>query len=104
MTLNFRPLFSGPKTVQASVTLLEQLPIFIDKSGTGILHQDILPMLYLALESSMAQVGKVEDIRLYSGRTEHFWGGPTPILMKLSGMVSYMEKMIKKPFGNCFGH
>ena len=42
--------------------------------------------------------------RLYSGRTEHFWGGPSPILMKLSGMVSYMEKMIKKPSGNCFGH
>ena len=68
MTSNFRPLFSGPKTVQASVTLLEQLPIFIDKSGTGILHQDILPMLYLALESSMAQVGKVEDINLINSK------------------------------------
>ena len=27
-----RPLFSGPKTVQASVTLLEQLPTFLEKS------------------------------------------------------------------------
>ena len=51
-----RPLFSGPKTVQASVTLLEQMPVFMDKSGSGILHNDILPMLYLALESSMSQV------------------------------------------------
>ena len=42
--------------MQASVTLLEQLPIYIDKSGMMVLHQDILPMLYLALESSMSQV------------------------------------------------
>ena len=51
-----RPLFSGPKTVQASVTLLDQLPIFMDKSRGGILHAEILPMLYMALESSMSQV------------------------------------------------
>ena len=51
-----RPLFGGPKTVQASVTLLEQLPFYIDKSGLAVLYQDILPMLYLALESSMSQV------------------------------------------------
>ena len=43
-------------------------------------------------------------IGLYSGRTEHFWGGPSPILTKLFGMVSDMEKMIKKPFRNFFGH
>ena len=49
-------MFSGPKTVQASVTLLDQLPVFIDKSESLILHNDILPMLYLALESSMSQV------------------------------------------------
>ena len=49
-------MFSGPKTVQASVTLLDQLPVFIDKSESVILHNDILPMLYLALESSMSQV------------------------------------------------
>ena len=42
---------------KASVTLLEQLPIFIEKSGSYVLHEDILPMLYLALESSMSQVG-----------------------------------------------
>ena len=51
-----RPLFSGPKTVQASVTLLEQLPVFMEKCGSEILQNDILPMLYLAMESSMSQV------------------------------------------------
>ena len=39
-----------------SVTLLEQLPVFMDKSQSRILQSDILPMLYLALESSMSQV------------------------------------------------
>ena len=56
--LFFRPLFSGPKTVQASVTLLEQLPVYSERSGSGVLYHDILPMLYLALESSMSQVRK----------------------------------------------
>ena len=51
-----RPLFSGPKTVQASVTLLEQLPVFMEKCGSEILQNDILPMVYLAMESSMSQV------------------------------------------------
>jgi len=51
-----RPLFSGPKTVQASVTLLEQLPIFLEKTNKTELECDILPMLYLAMESSMSQV------------------------------------------------
>ena len=51
-----RTLFSGPKTVQASVTLLEQMPIFLEKTNKKELEQDILPMLYMAMESSMSQV------------------------------------------------
>ena len=51
-----RPLFSGPKTVQASVTLLDSLPVFLEKTNSEELEQDILPMLYLAMESSMSQV------------------------------------------------
>ena len=51
-----RPLFSGPKTVQASVTLLDSLPVFLEKTSQEELEQDILPMLYLAMESSMSQV------------------------------------------------
>ena len=57
-----RPLFSGPKTVQASVTLLEQLPVYSECSGSVVLYHDILPMLYLALESSMSQVRNRERI------------------------------------------
>jgi hypothetical protein len=51
-----RPLFSGPKTVQASVTLLEQLPVLLDKVTQTDLQQEVLPMVYLALESHMSQV------------------------------------------------
>ena len=51
-----RPLFRGPKTVQASVTLLDSLPVFLEKTRQEELEQDILPMLYLAMESSMSQV------------------------------------------------
>ena len=51
-----RPLFSGPKTVQASVTLLEHIPIFLEKTDKEELEQDILPMLFMAMESLMSQV------------------------------------------------
>ena len=51
-----RPLFSGPTTAQASVTLLDSLPIFLEKTSQEELEQDILPMLYLAMENSMSQV------------------------------------------------
>ena len=53
---HYRPLFTGPKTVQASVTLLDSLPIFLEKTNKEELEMDIIPMLYLAMESSMSQV------------------------------------------------
>ncbi len=49
-------MFGGPKTVQASVTLLEQLPVLLDKVTQADLQQEVLPMVYLALESNMSQV------------------------------------------------
>jgi len=42
--------------VQASVTLLEQLPVLLDKVTQADLQQEVLPMLYMALESNMSQV------------------------------------------------
>ena len=53
-----RPLFRGPKTVQASVTLLESLPVFMEKTHKNELEMDIIPMLYYAIETSVSQVGK----------------------------------------------
>ena len=79
---HIRPLFCGPKTVQASVTLLEQLPVYIDKSGSCVLHHDILPMLYLALESSMSQVKENEKVILANilTSTNHFSVKLNPLL------------------------
>ena len=51
-----RPIFSGPKSVQASVVLLEQLPIILEKSSKQEVETSILPMVYMALESNMSQV------------------------------------------------
>ena len=56
LLVHYRPLFTGPKTVQASVTLLDSLPIFLEKTNKEELEEDIIPMLYLAMESSMSQV------------------------------------------------
>ena len=65
-----RPIFSGPKTVQASVTLLEQLPVLLEKTDEQELREHILPMVYLALESNMSQVQVSEwDTVLCAGRT-----------------------------------
>ena len=36
-----------------------QLPTFLDKSCKEELEEEILPMVYLALESNMAQVGSL---------------------------------------------
>ena len=44
------------------MTLLEQLPVYSECSGSVVLYHDILPMLYLALESSMSQVNNREGI------------------------------------------
>jgi SCY1-like protein 2 len=63
-----RPLFGGPKTVQASVTLLEQLPVLLDKVTQADLQQEVLPMVYLALESNMSQV-QVRNNRSLANKT-----------------------------------
>jgi len=61
-------LFGGPKTVQASVTLLEQLPVLLDKVTQADLQQEVLPMVYLALESNMSQV-QVRNNRSLANKT-----------------------------------
>lgn len=45
-----------PKSIQASVTLLENLHIIVDKSPPEDLHNEILPMLYSSFESTTLQV------------------------------------------------
>ena len=45
-----------PKSIQASVTLLENLDIIVDKSPPDDLQTEILPMLYSSFESTTLQV------------------------------------------------
>ena len=43
-------------SVQASVALLEGLPIVLEKSSEHDLHHYILPLLFNALDSKMSQI------------------------------------------------
>jgi hypothetical protein len=49
-------VFSNPKSIQASVTLLEKLPVILEKSTDDDMQTLILPMLFNALGSNMSQI------------------------------------------------
>ncbi|XP_071054060.1 SCY1-like protein 2 isoform X2 [Onthophagus taurus] len=53
---SFRNVFSTPKTVQASVTLLENLHLILEKTPRDDFRTEVLPMLYNAFESNTIQV------------------------------------------------
>ncbi|XP_054274945.1 SCY1-like protein 2 isoform X2 [Macrosteles quadrilineatus] len=52
----FRNVFSIPKSIQASVTLLENLHIILEKTPRDDIRTEVLPMLYNAFESTTIQV------------------------------------------------
>jgi hypothetical protein len=52
-----RQVFASPKSIQATVTLLENLHIILEKNlESELLNNDILPMLQNAFESTTIQV------------------------------------------------
>ncbi|XP_057660575.1 SCY1-like protein 2 isoform X2 [Diorhabda carinulata] len=53
---SLRNVFSAPKTVQATVTLLENLHVILEKTPREEIRTEILPMLYNAFESTTIQV------------------------------------------------
>ncbi|XP_065171886.1 SCY1-like protein 2 isoform X3 [Atheta coriaria] len=53
---SFRSVFSTPKSVQATVTLLENLHIILEKTPRDDIRTEVLPMLYSAFESTTIQV------------------------------------------------
>ncbi|CAH1102136.1 unnamed protein product [Psylliodes chrysocephalus] len=53
---SLRNVFSAPKTVQATVTILENLHIILEKTPRDDIQTEILPMLYNAFESTTIQV------------------------------------------------
>ncbi|XP_039287541.1 SCY1-like protein 2 [Nilaparvata lugens] len=52
----FRNVFSIPKTIQATVTLLENLHIILEKTPRDDIRSEVLPMLYNGFESTTIQV------------------------------------------------
>lgn len=56
MLFYFRSVFSTPKSVQATVVLLENLHLILEKTPRDDVRSEVLPMLYSAFESSTAQV------------------------------------------------
>ncbi|XP_022236078.1 uncharacterized protein LOC111083710, partial [Limulus polyphemus] len=52
----FRSVFSMPKSVQATVTLLENLDVIMRKTPKGDSKADVLQMMYNAFDSSTPQI------------------------------------------------
>ena len=52
----FRPVFTNPKSIQASVVLLERMAVILEKSSEKDMRQLILPLLFHSLESNMSQI------------------------------------------------
>ena len=52
----FRPVFKNPKSIQASVVLLDRMALILDKSSDEDARELILPLLFHSLESNMTQI------------------------------------------------
>ena len=52
----FRGLFSAPKTVQATVTILENLHVILQKTSREDIRAEILTFLFNSFESTTIQV------------------------------------------------
>lgn len=57
-TIDFscRAVFSAPKSIQATVTILENLHVILEKTPQDDIRSEILPLLFNAFESSTIQV------------------------------------------------
>jgi SCY1-like protein 2 len=51
-----RLVFSAPKSIQATVTLLENLHIILEKTPPGDVRSEILPLLFNSFESNTMQI------------------------------------------------
>lgn len=53
---SFRTVFTFPKSVQATIILLENLHIILEKTPRDEIRSEVLPMLYSAFDSTTVQV------------------------------------------------
>lgn len=54
--LFYRAIFASPKSIQATVTILENLHVILEKTPQDDIRSEILPLLFNAFESSTIQV------------------------------------------------
>lgn len=52
----FRGIFSSPKSIQATVTILENLHVILEKTPHSEIRTEIFPLLFNALDSATIQV------------------------------------------------
>lgn len=77
-----RSVFSVPKSIQATVTLLESLHVILEKTPRDDIRAEVLPMLYNAFESTTIQV-QVRPARV-----------PSPVLWVRLYYVAQFGKVI----------
>ncbi|KAJ6640725.1 SCY1-like protein 2 [Pseudolycoriella hygida] len=53
---SFRAMFSAPKSIQATVTILENLHVILEKTPRDDIRSEVLPLLFNAFESTTIQV------------------------------------------------
>lgn len=58
-------MFTIPKSIQATVTLLENIDIILQKTPEEDIETDILPIVYAGLESNTLQVQVNLHTRLF---------------------------------------
>ncbi|XP_037045286.1 SCY1-like protein 2 [Bradysia coprophila] len=52
----FRAMFAAPKSIQATVTILENLHVILEKTPRDDIRSEVLPLLFNAFESTTIQV------------------------------------------------
>lgn len=58
-------MFTAPKSIQATVTLLEYLHVILEKTPRDDIRAEVLPLLFNAFESTTIQVQvRIEDTHL----------------------------------------
>lgn len=79
-SISLRVVYNTPKSIQASVTILENLHLIIEKTKPEDVTTDIMPMLFCSFDSSTIQV-QVSASLGYANHLRHRLGGPkTPRL------------------------
>lgn len=56
-------LFMSPKSIQASVTILENLHVILEKTPRDDIRTEVLPLLFNAFESTTIQVQVYRNLR-----------------------------------------